>query len=262
MLATGSPGCWPGTATWTGCAPGPRRRLGCRRGTGLPAGRPRRRGRAARPGRRRATGMPPRNWPTLADRGDVDGLRAQIDAGDGHAARRLPDLLIKQGRHEEAKRLRRFGLNPDGVNCPCVKVASSSRRLEQQSNPIRPTPCGVENERFSGTGPAGLPTLFLAGGERLEKVSRSRSARQRRDCPRFPSGCGVSGRRRSASPSPMRTTRWSPAGGPGPRAPDTRVSATGQNLDWQTRALTEAGLHADLRPASSRVRACLRNRPA
>ena len=50
----------------------------------------------------------------LADRGDVDGLRAQIDAGDGHAARRLPDLLIKQGRHEEAERLRRFGLNPDG----------------------------------------------------------------------------------------------------------------------------------------------------
>ena len=50
----------------------------------------------------------------LADRGDVDGLRARIDAGDEHAAGRLPELLIKQGRGEEAERLRRFGLNPDG----------------------------------------------------------------------------------------------------------------------------------------------------
>ena len=50
----------------------------------------------------------------LADRGDLDGLRAQTDAGNEHAARRLADLLTKQGRGEEAERLRRFGLNPDG----------------------------------------------------------------------------------------------------------------------------------------------------
>jgi len=48
----------------------------------------------------------------LAERGDLDGLRARIDAGDPYAAMRLPDLLVKQGRSEEAERLRRFGLSP------------------------------------------------------------------------------------------------------------------------------------------------------
>jgi len=50
-------------------------------------------------------------------RGDLDQaeqlLRARADAGDG-AADLLADLLTKQGRGEEAERLRRFGLNPDG----------------------------------------------------------------------------------------------------------------------------------------------------
>ena len=50
----------------------------------------------------------------LAARGDLDGLRAQVDAGDRDAADLLTGLLIKQGRSEEAERLRRFGLNPDG----------------------------------------------------------------------------------------------------------------------------------------------------
>ena len=58
----------------------------------------------------------------LADRGDLDGaeqiLRAQANAGDEDIAEQradlLADLLIKQGRSEEAERLRRFGLNPDG----------------------------------------------------------------------------------------------------------------------------------------------------
>ena len=54
----------------------------------------------------------------LAGRGDVDELRARADAGDGAAATQLTklwaDLLIKQGRAEEAERLRRFGLNVDG----------------------------------------------------------------------------------------------------------------------------------------------------
>ncbi len=40
-------------------------------------------------------------------------LRAQADAGDGDATL-LTVVLIKQGRGEEAERLRRFGLNPDG----------------------------------------------------------------------------------------------------------------------------------------------------
>ena len=53
----------------------------------------------------------------LQQQGDLDGaaqvLRARADAGDGDAMR-LAELLIKQGRHEEAGQLRRFGLNPDG----------------------------------------------------------------------------------------------------------------------------------------------------
>ena len=50
----------------------------------------------------------------LAKRGDLDGLRGRADADKQHAARRLPDLLTKQGRAEEAERLHRFGLNPGG----------------------------------------------------------------------------------------------------------------------------------------------------
>ena len=51
----------------------------------------------------------------LAERGDLDGLRALADAGgELFAVRPLVDLLIKQGRGEEAERLHRFGLNPDG----------------------------------------------------------------------------------------------------------------------------------------------------
>src|SRR5208282_2312699 len=43
----------------------------------------------------------------LAQRGDLDGLRAQVDAGSEAAAGRLAELLTKQGRAEEAQRLRR-----------------------------------------------------------------------------------------------------------------------------------------------------------
>jgi hypothetical protein len=50
----------------------------------------------------------------LQQRGDLDGLRTRADAGDEAAASWLADLLAEQGRGEEAERLRRFGLNPDG----------------------------------------------------------------------------------------------------------------------------------------------------
>ena len=51
----------------------------------------------------------------LAKRGDLDGLRAQVGAGSGaFAGQNLVRQLIKQGQDEEAARLRRFGLNPDG----------------------------------------------------------------------------------------------------------------------------------------------------
>ena len=55
----------------------------------------------------------------LAERGDLDGLWARADVGDEGVGRPLADLMIKQGRVEEAERLRRFGLNPDGsIACP------------------------------------------------------------------------------------------------------------------------------------------------
>jgi len=50
----------------------------------------------------------------MAERGDLDGLLGRVAAGDTAAAEPMADLLIKQGRSEEAQRLRRFGLNPDG----------------------------------------------------------------------------------------------------------------------------------------------------
>ena len=50
----------------------------------------------------------------LAKRGDLDGLLARADAGDEAADERLADLLTKKVGGEEAERLRRFGLNPDG----------------------------------------------------------------------------------------------------------------------------------------------------
>ena len=61
------PCCWPSAVTWTGCAPGPTS----------------------------ATSMPP--WELaelLAERGDLDGLRARADAGDREAAGKLADLLL------------------------------------------------------------------------------------------------------------------------------------------------------------------------
>lgn len=45
---------------------------------------------------------------------ELDELRARTDAGDPFVGQRLPGLLEKQGRGEEAERLRRFGLNLDG----------------------------------------------------------------------------------------------------------------------------------------------------
>jgi hypothetical protein len=61
----------------------------------------------------------------LAERGDLDGLRARAAVGDGAASSQLVGLLIKQGRDEEAERLRRYGLNLDGS----IARADSSNRV-------------------------------------------------------------------------------------------------------------------------------------
>ena len=50
----------------------------------------------------------------LAGRADLDGLRARVRVGDWVAGQLLADLLTEQGQADEAARLRRFGLNPDG----------------------------------------------------------------------------------------------------------------------------------------------------
>jgi hypothetical protein len=50
----------------------------------------------------------------LAERGDLGVLRTLADADDGVAGEYLPWQLTEQGRAEEAERLKRFGLNPDG----------------------------------------------------------------------------------------------------------------------------------------------------
>jgi hypothetical protein len=51
----------------------------------------------------------------LAERGDLEELRALADTGDAAGVEQyLFELLTTQGRAEEAERLKRFGLNPDG----------------------------------------------------------------------------------------------------------------------------------------------------
>jgi hypothetical protein len=50
----------------------------------------------------------------LAERGDLDELRARADTGDEYAAGQLAGVLVKLGGGEEAERLRRLGLNQDG----------------------------------------------------------------------------------------------------------------------------------------------------
>jgi hypothetical protein len=44
----------------------------------------------------------------------------------------LAGLLIQQGRGEEAERLRRFGLNSDGVNCLQTCRSERSRHSSRE----------------------------------------------------------------------------------------------------------------------------------
>ena len=141
------PGCWSrGTMTWTGRAPKPTPATGRKpsralRQAWLLAQRGNLDGAAQilRPladagGRGAASQLAD----LVAKRGDLDGLRARADAGDEDAASMLARLLAACGdldglcarvadghwnnaydlldavRSEEADRLRRFGLNPDG----------------------------------------------------------------------------------------------------------------------------------------------------
>ena len=155
------PSCWPSAVTWTSCAPGPTPATGMPPG-GWPTCWPSAAtwtGRAdpARPGRRRRRGWPPGSWPgcwpsaatwtgcapgptpatvaagrlagLLAERGDLDELRARADAGDEIAAGRLAELLASAatwtGRQLCAprptpatrRRLQLAGLLPSRAGC-------------------------------------------------------------------------------------------------------------------------------------------------
>ena len=84
-----------------------RRRQGRRPAAGRAAGRPRRpgpgRAAPARPGRRRRRARRLSAGQLLADRGDLDQLRARADAGDGAAAERLAELLADRGDLDELR---------------------------------------------------------------------------------------------------------------------------------------------------------------
>jgi hypothetical protein len=45
----------------------------------------------------------------------IGDLKAEIQAGNRCAGRRLVDVLTAQGKFEQADRIRRYGLNPDGT---------------------------------------------------------------------------------------------------------------------------------------------------
>ena len=79
--------------------------------------------------------------------GSVDELRARADAGDGDADL-LAELLTRRGQGEEAERLRRFGLNPDG-SIACAEDTPEPERREQPPRQRRQLPPWPENERFS-----------------------------------------------------------------------------------------------------------------
>ena len=86
----------------------------------------------------------------LEERGDLDGLRARADAGDWYAASRLAGLLTKQGRREEAERLRRFGLEPDGSIASTWQAFRIKVRLRHVAGP--------------GCGSNALPRQSRSGG--------------------------------------------------------------------------------------------------
>ena len=74
----------------------------------------------------------------LAERGDLDELRARADAGDGHAAAQLAERArLRQGRSEEAERLRRFGLNLDGSIAACLRASRRRVPYRQRDAPLR-----------------------------------------------------------------------------------------------------------------------------
>jgi hypothetical protein len=110
----------------------------------------------------------------LAERGDFDGLRTRTEAGDEHAAWRLSGLLIEQGRGDEAERLRRFGLNPDGSIAHALgRPASVPQDVERLANQIRHEPRGVENRTIGDMITSGAPDRAGTAGDRRKWCCKS-----------------------------------------------------------------------------------------
>ena len=141
----------------------------------------RRPGRSCAPGPTPATGRPPRGWPSCWP------SAATWTRPSGYCAPgpRRPGGRLAAGRPaDQAGPERRnrtvapFRLEPGRVNCLCVKgCCLESSRCPKVARPAR---CGgslmvSRIERFSGTRPAGLPTLILSWWRVPEKVLRSRS---------------------------------------------------------------------------------------
>ena len=164
----GWPTCWPSAATWRG---------------------------AARPRRRRRRGRRRRLAELLAERGDLDELRARADAGDRYAARRLADLLAERGDLDGAARpgrRRRRGRRP-----AAGRAAGRARRPGRGRTDLRA-------RADAGDRPAaGQLAGLLAGRGDLERAARPRRRRRR-------------GRRRAAGRAAGRARRPGRAAAPGP----------------------------------------------
>ena len=118
------------------------------------------------------------DWPAagrladlLAERGDIDELRARADAGDWSAASRLPGLLTRQGRVEEAERhALPAPCPPAGTNLvwpaasrglPCTRSAQApgGRPVYHQRSFAQHRPGGhlLSSRRCPGRGPGPRP---------------------------------------------------------------------------------------------------------
>ena len=177
------PTCWPSAATWTGPAdparPGRRRRRVCRLAAGRAAGRARRPGRAARARADAGDGhAAARLADLLAERGDLDGLRARADAGDGHAARRLADLLAERGDLDGAAQICAPGPTPATGLPPCGwPPAGRARRPGRAARPGRRRRRACRRAAGRAAGRARRPGRAARPGRRRRRGCRRAAGR-------------------------------------------------------------------------------------
>ena len=150
--ACGWPTCWPSAATWTELRARADAGDGDAAAAGRAAGRARRPGRAARPGRRRRRACRRRLADLLAERGDLDELRARADAGDQYAASagRPAGRARRPGRAARPGRRRRRAAACGWPSCwPSAATWTGPRRS------CAPGPTPATGCRLSAGRPAG-----------------------------------------------------------------------------------------------------------